>query len=240
MQKIIIVIPTYNEAENIEKLIGLISKNTCAIPNTLFEILVVDDNSPDNTAVIVRDIQTTYPNLHILCRNGKKGIGSAYIDGINHVLNKLDADILFQMDADFSHNPKYIPSMIKELEDGHDIVIGSRYISGSQLSKSWPLIRLINSKICNMTARRILGINKIKDCTGGFRAIKTEILRKVNLNEINADSYSFQIIFLYKLQLAGAKIKEIPILFNNRLKGKSKMNIVDTIELVFHAFKYRK
>ena len=216
MKKTLIVVPTYNESQNIEKLIDRI----------LFQgikgldILIVDDNSPDGTAQIVEKIAEVESNISIIKRPGKQGLGTAYVEGFKYALNH-NYDYIFEMDADFSHNPDEIPNFLKKMND-YDLVIGSRYITGVNII-NWPISRLILSLTANKYARLITGL-PVKDCTSGFKCFKVEVLKSINLDKIHSDGYSFQIEMHFKAFKRGFKLHEIPIVFSDRVAGSSKMN----------------
>lgn len=228
--KIIIILPTYNESENIEKLINKIF--SLNIPN--LEILVVDDNSPDGTANIVKNLQSKYP-LHIIERAGKLGLGSAYIAGFKKAL-ELNADFIFEMDADFSHDPDDLPAMI-EASKNYDLVIGSRKIHGGKII-GWGWTRKFMSNGAMWLSRILLGL-KAKDVTAGFRCFNAQVLKTLNLDKIKSNGYAFQEELLYKTQKADFTITEIPVTFIDRREGKSKLSKKDIIEFFLIIFKLR-
>ena len=211
-----IILPTYNEKENISPLIEEIFG---LLPN--IHILVVDDSSPDGTVLAVEKIMSRYPNLSLLKRPEKNGLGGAYIAGFKKVLTDPDVENIFEMDADFSHNPKYLLQMLKEAEN-YGLVIGSRYIKGGGIAK-WELWRKILSSSGNFYVRILLG-RRVHDWTGGFNCIKTDYLRKVDLDKIDLSGYAFIMGLKYFLIKAGASIKEIPIIFEARRGGESKLS----------------
>ena len=217
MEKTLIIIPTYNESENVEKLLEEIYQ----VKDDL-NILIVDDNSPDKTyEIIERLIDKKYKNkLFILKRSGKLGLGTAYITGFRWALAR-DYDYIFEMDADFSHSPKYIPEFLKEIKT-YDLVIGSRYVPGGGVV-NWGIIRKFVSRGGSLYSRIILGA-PIKDFTGGFKCFKRKTLKDLNLDKIVSNGYSFQVELNYKVWLKGMKIKEIPIVFEDRTLGQSKMS----------------
>lgn len=217
MKKTLIIIPTYNESENVEKLLELIYE----VKNDL-NILIVDDNSPDKTyEIIERLMEKKYKGkLFIHKRSGKLGLGTAYIAGFKWALER-DYDYIFEMDADFSHNPKYIPEFLKEAKT-HDLVIGSRYVPGGGVV-NWGIIRKFISRGGSLYSRIILGA-PIKDFTGGFKCFKRKTLENLNLDKIVSNGYSFQVELNYKVWLKGMKIKETPIIFEDRTLGQSKMS----------------
>ena len=211
-----IIIPTYNEAKNIEAIIEAIFSN---VPEV--KILVVDDNSPDGTADIVRGLVKKNANISLLFREKKEGLGKAYIHAFTHLLTFPNVRTVVMMDADFSHNPKYLPLFIKQ-SDVFDLLVGSRYILGGQ-TEGWEFWRRFLSRGANIYAGTITGL-PVSDLTGGFNLIRTDLLRKIDFSQIDASGYAFQIELKYMLCKKGARCKELPILFTNRREGESKMN----------------
>lgn len=234
LKKIIIIVPTYNERENIGRLIDALQDQFTIISHDM-HILVVDDNSPDETADIVRKRQIIYPNIHLLM-GPKKGLGAAYIRGIHYALNDLKADAVFEMDSDFSHKPEDVPRLIKSLNEGADFVIGSRYIDGGSVPKNWGLMRRMNSRFGNIVARHIAGLHKVHDCTAGFRAIRASFLRKINLENLRVQGYAFQVALLHEALSFEANIKEIPVDFIDRSQGESKLGLSDIVEFIINAW----
>lgn len=228
--KVIVVIPTYNEIENIREIIQAVLSAVKDI-----NILVVDDNSPDGTAAAIEELMQTNEHIHILKRAGKLGLGTAYCDGFRWCLDN-GFDYIFEMDADFSHDPNELPNFLKEMNN-YDLVIGSRYLTGMNVV-NWPLRRLILSYGASIYTRIITGI-KIKDTTGGFKCFNAEVLRKIDLTKIHSNGYGFQIEMNYKMWKKGARIKEIPIIFVDRRSGKSKMNKSIIWEAIFLVWKLR-
>jgi dolichol-phosphate mannosyltransferase len=228
--KSIVVIPTYNEIENIRAIIEAVLG---VVPS--IHILIVDDNSPDGTAAVVEDMMQSNEQIHILKRPGKQGLGTAYCEGFQWCLNQ-NFEAIFEMDADFSHDPNELPNFLQAIED-NDLVIGSRYLTGMNVV-NWPLRRLILSYGASLYTRIITGI-PIKDTTGGFKCFRADMLRKIDLNNINSNGYGFQIEMNYKMWKKGARIKEIPIIFVDRRSGYSKMNKSIIWEAVFLVLKLR-
>lgn len=231
--KIIIIIPTYNERDNIGQLIEELQRHFQNIPHEA-HILVVDDTSPDGTAEAVEETQKRYTNVHLLT-GPKQGLGAAYIRGMRYALDELGADVIFEMDADFSHKPEDIFPMIAALEKGADFVIGSRYISGGKIPKKWGIFRKAISRFGNLVARYIGGLYKTNDCTAGFRAIRSWVLKKSELSKVRANGYAFQIELLHRAISNGAKVQEIPVEFVDRTYGKSKLGISDIAEFMVSA-----
>ena len=216
-EKILIIIPTFNEIENISKIIMAIFDTGLSI-----NILVVDDQSPDGTGQEVKKLMKTFPNrLFLESRLGKKGLGSAYIDGFKWAL-KSDYKYIFEMDADFSHQPKELKSMIKILDSNVDLVIGSRYVNGVNVV-NWPLGRILLSYFASFYVQFITGM-PIKDPTAGFVGYKRRVLEAIDLDKIKFIGYAFQIELKYKAWIKNFLIKEHPIIFINRVYGKSKMS----------------
>ena len=226
IKTVCIIIPTYNEAENVKVLLPLVLRTK--IPAEL-HVLVVDDSSPDGTAAEVRRLQRIFPRLHLLLQEKKQGHGAAYIAGFRHALNTLYPDVLFEMDADFSHNPEDIPRLFAALADA-DVVIGSRYVSGGK-TVGWNLWRKLVSFCGNTLGRTIVGL-PVKDCTAGFRAWRRETIRSIDFSQLRARGYAFQVSILHAAHSLGAKIKEIPVTFTERRQGKSKMQLRDMIEFL--------
>ncbi len=234
MKKAIIILPTYNERRNISQTIDKLLSNFEKIIDYEMHILVVDDNSPDLTWQVVQHYVNKFNNVHLLRRSGKNGLGTAYIAGFYQAIEKYNADVVFQMDADMSHNPDDVPRFIAALKDA-DVVIGSRYIPGGSNPAMTPWRKFV-SKGGNLLATKGLGV-KLNDCTSGFRAIKTEQLKQLKFEKFNAKGYVFLVELLFNLYKKGANIKEIPIRFDERLSGSSKLGKKDMFEYaktIFH------
>jgi len=237
MKKVLVIIPTYNEARNIKQLIDAVEQAALQMRSYDFNILVVDDNSPDGTAKHVKALRKQYDNIYLL--SGKKaGLGRAYIRGFEYALKHEEFDVLIMMDGDLSHNPVDIPALLQALTQGDDYVIGSRYVTGGVISESWPVTRKINSRIANFVARKLVGItNTITDLTGGFKAITREALEQIDLDSLNASGYIFQVSLLHAFLRKGFRVREVPITFANRSQGTSKMKPRDIIEFLYRAYK---
>lgn len=235
---VVVVIPTYNEKDNIGPLIEAIQQQIRYLRNATLSILIVDDNSPDGTAHVVQSYAKKYTNIHLL-RGKKEGLGTAYIRGFRHAMRYMEADIVFEMDADFSHDPSMISFFVYEIQKGSDFVIGSRYVEGGSTPKNWPMLRKLNSKWGNLFARHVAGLGKVKDCTSGYRAIRTSLLRSINLNKLKSKGYVFQIDLLHKAIKNKAKIVEIPIQFTDRVYGSSKLRKQDVVEFIVSSFLIR-
>jgi dolichol-phosphate mannosyltransferase len=230
MPKTLIIIPTYNEIENLPLMIPALEALNLGL-----EVLIVDDGSPDGTGAWVREQQESKPHLHLIERQGKQGLGSAYVRGFRYALEH-DYDFVFEMDADFSHDPAYIRDFLAAIHNA-DLVIGSRYINGVNVV-NWPMSRLLLSYFANMYARWITGM-PVRDATGGFKCFRAEALRKLNLDGISSGGYSFQIEVNYKLWKKGCRILEIPIIFKDRTAGTSKMSGGIIREALFLLVKLR-
>ena len=232
--KIIIIIPTYNERENIGALINALQAEFTNIPHNM-NILVVDDNSPDKTSEIVKAEMQKYPNVFLI--TGKKqGLGAAYIRGMKYAVDQLNADSVMEMDADFSHKPEDVSRLISALDAGADFAIGSRYIKGGSIPATWGIMRKMISKGGNIFARYIAGLNKIKDCTAGFRAIRSSVIRNINMDNLKVQGYAFQMALLHRAIMGRAIVKEIPVNFVDRVEGKSKIGLSDIVEFMFNAW----
>ena len=216
MGRNLVIIPTYNEKENITAIIEAVTGLSVA-----FDLLIVDDNSPDGTGSIVVNLQKDYSNLNLVKREGKQGLGTAYITGFNWAIEK-GYDIICEMDADFSHNPKDLLKLHKSCMNGADLAIGSRYISGVNVV-NWPLGRVLMSYAASLYVRIVTGL-KVKDTTAGFKAYKRIVLETIELDKIRARGYAFQIEMKFTTWKFGFKIEEIPIVFTDRKLGTSKMS----------------
>jgi dolichol-phosphate mannosyltransferase len=213
----IVIIPTYKEKENIEAIVKSISSQ-----NIAFDILIIDDNSPDGTAAVIKDLQKSYNNLFLIERPGKLGLGTAYLAGFKWALER-GYNYIYEMDADFSHDPHDLIKLYQACaENGADLAIGSRYISGVNVV-NWPLSRVIMSYVASIYVRFITGM-KIMDTTAGFKCYKKEVLEKIRLDKIRSVGYGFQIEMKFKTWILGYKIVEVPIIFTDRKLGASKMS----------------
>lgn len=228
----LIVIPTYNEIENIEAIIRAVFAQ-----NEGFHILIVDDNSPDGTAKKVQELQGEYPNrLFLEIRTEKKGLGTAYIHGFKWALAR-NYEYIFEMDADFSHNPADLLRLYEACENGADVAIGSRYVKGVNVV-NWPLARILLSYGASIYVRVITGM-KIKDPTAGFVCYRRRVLEAIELDTVSFVGYAFQIEMKYRAYLKKFRIEEVPIIFTDRTKGKSKMNKSIIREAIFGVIAMR-
>ena len=216
MSDSLVIIPTYNEKENIEKIIRKVFSL-----EFLYEILIIDDGSPDGTAEIVKNLQKEYPALHIQERKGKLGLGTAYIHGFKWALAR-DYAYIFEMDADFSHNPEDLIKLHEACSNGADVAIGSRYVRGVNVV-NWPMSRVLMSYFASMYVRLITRIN-IQDATAGFKCYKRMVLSTIPLDEIKFVGYAFQIEMKFTAIMFGFNVMEVPIIFTDRTEGVSKMS----------------
>ncbi len=216
MKRCIVVIPTYNEAENLPLLVPEVLAQ-----DDRLEILVVDDDSPDGTGKLADELASANPRVHVMHRSQKQGLGAAYRAGLARAL-ELDADVVVQMDCDFSHPPDVLPEMLREIET-HDVVLGSRYLNGITVV-NWPIERILLSYFANVYSRAITRL-PITDTTGGLRCVRRELLEKIGLERIKSDGYAFQIEMNYRFVKQQARIKEIPFFFVDRTRGTSKLNL---------------
>ena len=230
MKRCLVVIPTYNEADNVPKI----------VPQVLglgdhFEVLVVDDNSPDGTAEIVRGLQAAAPRVHVIQRERKMGLGTAYVAGFKYALEH-GFDVVFEMDADFSHDPNELPNLLRKSEEC-DLVIGSRYVAGVNVV-NWPMRRLILSYLANLYTRVITGL-PVRDATGGFKCYNRRVLEAIDLDEVKSNGYAFQIEMNFMAWKKGFRVCEIPIIFVDRRAGTSKMSKHIVYEAVWMVWKLK-
>jgi dolichol-phosphate mannosyltransferase len=184
---------------------------------------------------VVNSLMSTRGNLHLLIGK-KEGLGSAYVRGMEHALRDLSADVVFQMDADFSHKPEDVPRLLAALEVGADFVIGSRYVPGGSIPSEWGLVRRLSSRYGNFVARYVAGIYRVQDCTAGFRAIRASLLRQINLNNLRVQGYAFIVALLYEAVIRSARIREVPVSFIDRTEGESKLGLKDIVEFIVNAW----
>ena len=230
VEKTLVVIPTYNEAQNIPRLLPEILRQSPAL-----DVLVVDDNSPDGTARIVRSMRETEARIHILERQGKMGLGTAYVAGFKFALER-DYEFVFEMDADFSHDPNEIPNFLAAAASA-DLVLGSRYTGGVRIL-NWPMQRLLLSYFANIYTRIMTGL-RIDDATGGFKCFRRRVLASIDLDGIRSNGYAFQIEMSFKAWKKGFRISEVPIVFLDRQQGTSKMSKRIVYEAFFMLWKLR-
>jgi dolichol-phosphate mannosyltransferase len=232
--KVMVVIPTYNEADNLPALVG----ELLAMGPPGLEILVVDDNSPDGTGQIADELAQRHPDrIHVLHRAGKLGLGTAYITGFGYALEH-QADYIVQMDADFSHSPGYIPQFVDAIE-GYDLVVGSRYVAGGRLDERWGWWRYFLSWWANsIYTRLILGL-KVKDATAGFKCWRRATLEGIGLDRVRSNGYVFQVEMAYLTEKLGFRFLELPIYFEDRRIGRSKMTAPVKIEAALRTWQIR-
>ena len=228
--KSLVIIPTYNELENLPKLIPIVLSQDESI-----HILIVDDGSPDGTGAFVKEEMNKNDRIHLLEREKKMGLGTAYLAGFKYALQN-NYDFIFEMDADFSHDPNELKNFLIAISD-NDLVLGSRYINGVRVL-NWPMARLLLSFFASVYTRIITGM-PIKDATGGFKCFRKKVLEAIDLDKVRSNGYSFQIEMTFKAYSKGFKIKEIPIVFSDRVKGKSKMSKKIVREAVTMVWKLR-
>jgi dolichol-phosphate mannosyltransferase len=228
--KILIIIPTYNELENLPRLLPEVLSKDSNI-----DVLIIDDNSPDGTAAFIEKEQKNNNRIHLIKRQSKQGLGTAYIAGFKFALQR-DYQVIFEMDADFSHDPNEIPRFLEEIKNA-DVVLGSRYKNGVNVI-NWPMRRLLLSWFANIYTRVITGM-PLHDATGGFKCFKREVLESIDLKRVKSNGYAFQIEMNFKAWKKGFTLKEIPIIFVDRVKGTSKMSKKIVREAVFMVWKLR-
>ena len=232
--KLAIVIPTYNEAETISSLIKELFEKIKQLVEKL-DILIIDDSSPDGTAEIVRGLGEKYEKITVIQRPKKMGLGAAYKEGFRHVLEKLDSELVVQMDADHSHRPSEIPNMLEKIKN-FDFLIASRHVDGSDII-GWGIGRKTTHSVAGAIARMCARI-EIKDSTSGFRMFKKKTLEKIDFEKIRSDGFAFQIEVLYQLKQLGMKGLEVPTVFVNRTEGSSKMGSREMMQFITMCISY--
>ena len=231
VERALVIIPTYNEAENIPEIVPQVLKQDASI-----DILVVDDGSPDGTGVIADRIAAANERVNVIRREGKMGLGTAYIAGFKWGLER-GYDLLFEMDADFSHDPAHLPKFLAAVVDA-DLVLGSRYLDGKVTVVNWPMMRLFLSYSANVYAKVVTG-NPLCDATGGFKCFRRKVLESIDLDSVRSNGYAFQIEMSFRAQRKGFVIKEIPIVFTDRTDGESKMSRAIIREAVWMVWRLR-
>jgi dolichol-phosphate mannosyltransferase len=228
--KIVVIIPTYNEKSNIEKMIPVLENDIFSeISGHKMSLLIVDDNSPDGTANVVKEFMKKWNNIHLLSGE-KNGLGAAYVRGMKFAMEKMDADAVMEFDSDFQHNPHDIPRLVKAMDDGTDYVIGSRYIKGGSIPKEWGADRKFLSVFGNLFTRVVWLNFKIHDMTSGFKLSKTSFLKHINLDRLLSQNFAYKMQIMHDMIKLKAKVKEVPIVFYEREQGKSKINVQDQFE----------
>jgi len=225
----IVILPSYNEAENVL----LLSSDVLSRDDAL-EVVVVDDNSPDGTADLVSGAMADEPRLHLIKRAGKLGLGSAYQAGFEYALAN-GYDLIFTMDCDFSHHPKHLPQFLESMAQGNDMVVGSRYVAGGGI-QNWPLRRMLLSRFANFYTRLLLRV-PVHDCTAGYRCYTREVLLVVDPAAIRSSGYAFLEDMVMRVHRAGFKIHEVPIIFEDRTRGASKINHSEIYLAAWHVLK---
>lgn len=228
--KIVVIIPTYNERANISKLIPTLEKDIFPqMKHHKLHILVVDDKSPDGTAEEVQKFMKEWSNIKLLSGN-KKGLGYAYVRGMQYAMKEMDAEAVMEFDADFQHDPNDIPRLVEAMDDGADYVIGSRYVEGGSIPKEWGLDRKVLSIFGNLFTRVVWGNFEIHDMTSGFKLARTSYLKKLDLDNLLSNNFAYKMQILHDIVKTGAKVKEVPIAFLEREVGKSKISQKDQFE----------
>ena len=226
-----LVIPTYNEADNLERIVAAARAQLETAVSGVFRILVVDDNSPDGTGAIADRLAGADASVEVLHRPGKSGLGQAYLAGFAHAMAN-GAELLIEMDADFSHDPAHLPALL-EASRTADLVLGSRYVPGGGVS-DWGFVRQLISRGGGLYARRVLGVS-VRDLTGGFKCIHRSVLEAIDLPSVRAEGYVFQIEVTYRAILAGFTVREVPIVFADRAVGQSKMSARIALEAILRV-----
>ena len=230
--RVCFVIPTYNEAQNVSP---LLSRLTEEFAEETTNFLIVDDESPDGTAGRVREFAVRDGRVHLL-EGRRRGLGDAYVRGISHALDALGAEVVVQMDADFSHDPSDAKKLLARVAAGADAAIGSRYVSGGAVDRDWSLGRRWLSRGGNYLARRIAGLLSVQDCTSGFKAISARALKAAKVSEVRVQGYAFQVALLHRLIESGANVVEQPIYFRDRERGQTKLGVRDLIEFFYSVW----
>jgi dolichol-phosphate mannosyltransferase len=231
-----VIIPTYNEAANVERIVLATTAELQRLRPGDHHVLVVDDNSPDGTGGIADALAAELESVSVLHRFEKNGLGNAYLAGFADALAS-GAELVFEMDADFSHDPAYLGNLLDAARDA-DLVLGSRYVPGGGV-RNWSLVRRLISRGGGIYARAILGV-RINDLTGGFKCIRREVLEAIDLDSVRAEGYVFQIEITYRAILAGFRVKEVPIVFSDRVEGTSKMSSRIAVEAMFLVPRLRR
>lgn len=224
-----VVMPTYNEAENLERIVHATDSELERVASGGYRILIVDDDSPDGTGAVADALAAELESVEVLHRISKRGLGHAYLEGFGRALAG-DAELVIEMDADFSHDPRYIQALVDAAADA-DLVLGSRYVPGGGV-RDWGLLRRLISRGGGLYARTILGID-VRDLTGGFKCFRREVLEALELETVRSEGYVFQIELTYRTLLAGFRVREIPIVFQDRAAGSSKMSAQIALEAIW-------
>jgi dolichol-phosphate mannosyltransferase len=231
IEHVLVIVPTYNERDNVTRIVPLILEQDPRV-----DVLVVDDGSPDGTGEVVTAMAAVDSRVHLVERASKMGLGTAYLAGFRWAIER-HYDVAFEMDADFSHDPKHIPQFLRAIQDA-DIVLGSRYQDGRVTVVNWPIARLVMSYLANIYARAVTRL-PVFDATGGFKAFRRKVLEVIDLNAVHSNGYAFQIEMSYRAWKRGFKIKEIPIVFHDRTLGESKMSKQIVREAIWMVWRLR-
>jgi len=230
-ERALVVIPTYNEATNLPNLVPRVLEQ-----DPRLDVLIVDDNSPDGTGAVADRLAASNPRVHVLHRPDKRGLGAAYVAGFRWALAR-GYDYIFEMDADFSHDPKHLPEFLRAIADA-DLVLGSRYLNRRVTVVNWPMGRLLLSYFANIYARLVTGL-RVFDATGGYKCFRRQVLEAIDLNAVRSNGYAFQIEMSFRAQRRGFRIKEIPIVFVDRADGTSKMSGAIVREAIWMVWRLR-
>lgn len=230
-ERALVIVPTYNELDNVPRIVPLILRQ-----DPRLDVLIVDDNSPDGTGRVADEMAAEDSRIHVLHRAGKEGLGKAYLAGFRWALER-DYQYVFEMDADFSHDPNHLPEFLAAIRDA-DLVLGSRYRQGKVTVVNWPMTRLILSYAANIYARAVTGL-QLGDATGGFKCFRRRVLEAIPLDEVRSNGYAFQIEMSFRAWKRGFRIVEIPIVFHDRTEGESKMSKRIVREAIWMAWRLR-
>jgi len=230
-ERALVIIPTYNECENLPNIVPLVLEQDPSI-----EVLVIDDNSPDGTGELAEALASATPRVHVVHRPGKQGLGTAYRAGFRWAIEH-GYDYVFEMDADFSHDPRHLPKFLREIQDA-DLVVGSRYLNGRVTVVNWPMPRLMLSYFANVYARWVTGL-QLWDSTGGYKCYRRRVLEGIELEQVRSNGYSFQIETSFRAWKRGFRIKEITITFSDRNVGRSKMSGAIVREAIWMVWRLR-
>ncbi len=230
-EKALVIIPTYNESKNLPQIVPLVLAK-----DDRLDVLVVDDNSPDGTGQLADQMAEANPRIHVLHRSGKLGLGTAYLAGFRWALDR-GYDYVFEMDADFSHDPKHLPEFLRAIENA-DLVLGSRYLQKRVTVVNWPMTRLLLSYAANVYARVVTGL-RLYDATGGFKCFRRRVLEAIDLDRVRSNGYAFQIEMSFRAWRRGFRIVEIPIVFVDRTEGQSKMSGAIVREAIWMVWRLR-
>jgi dolichol-phosphate mannosyltransferase len=230
-EKVLVIVPTYNERDNLEAIVSAVHQH---LPEA--NLLIVDDGSPDGTGDLAEELKKKDTKLDVMHRSGKLGLGTAYVAGFKYALPR-GYDYIFEMDCDFSHDPKYLPALLAEAKNGADVVLGSRYVSGGG-TVNWGPLRKFISRGGSFYARTVLGV-RVRDLTGGFKCFRRQALEQLGLDDVSAQGYGFQIEMTYRAVKRGLKVVEVPIIFVDRRVGQSKMSKKIFVEALTLVWKLR-